>query len=135
MNSKEKGNIGHLAVSKKLTQLGLPVFTEIGDSSKVDLITIVNRKPIRIQVKYITPVKDRITVSLTKAGPNYRFKYDDEDFDVFAIYVPITDSVFFIPLKLISKVNEKSFTLRLKPARNNQKKNVHLASDYQDLTV
>lgn len=59
LHSKEKGNIGEMAVAKDLLRHRWEVFYELGDLSKVDLI--IHRKGIllRIQVKFVSAKKER----------------------------------------------------------------------------
>ena len=57
MHTKSKGNIGEARATVELMRLGLPVFRELGDSAKIDLITIVDKRLITIQVKYCNEKK------------------------------------------------------------------------------
>lgn len=133
MHSKEKGNIGHLSVAKELARLNLPVFTEVGDFSKTDLITIVNNKCIKIQVKYVTMLKSNIIhVYLTKSGPNYNFKYKEGDFDLFAIYIPQLDKICWIPFNYVNSKVGRTLTLAIGERKNKQTKGINFIDKWYD---
>ena len=95
MHSKQIGNIGETAVTLDLMKRGYPVFSEMGDSSKVDLITLVDHKPIKIQVKSYPIINDTIGLCLWSKGPGYKYFYKPDDFDVFAAYVQDLDIVLY----------------------------------------
>lgn len=121
MHSKIKGTIGELAVSKYLYELNLPVFLELGDTSKVDIITIVNDKPIRIQVKSFSSKNNRVDIAFKKSGPNYSFKYKETDFDYIATYIPDKNIILWIPSNLLQ--NKKSITIRFDKTNYSKKYN------------
>lgn len=130
MHSKRKGIIGELEVAAYLAKQNLPVFKELGDLSPVDLITIVERVPWRIQVKALTAVKGVVHVSSKKSGPNYSFTYQEEDVDVFAIYVLDTEIIFFVSSCELLKNSSSNF--RVTPTKNCQKKGIRYVGDYMD---
>lgn len=133
MHSKQKGNVGSTATILALQKLSWNVFVELGDYSKVDLIAEKDGKTIKIQVKYCKyqEKKGNYILSMKKSGPNgYRYTYQDQDLDVFSVYLPDEEKVVFIPKSKIAGVN--SFTLRKLLARNNQKK-CNQVDDFRDL--
>ena len=132
MHSKRKGNIGQTAVAKELTKLGYSVFVELGDISKIDLIAEKNGKILRIQCKAITSKKGKVSLPLSKSGPNYKFKYTKEMFDYFAVYVLDRDVVAFISSEEALK-NTNTINLRLDAPKNKQLKGVKLITDFQKL--
>jgi hypothetical protein len=132
-HSKQKGNIGQSATIKEIHKLGLNVFVELGDNSKVDLIVEKNGKLVTIQVKYSTEFEDRVVLPLRKAGPNgYRYSYTENDVDVFSVYLPSADKVIFVPSKLACQ-NNRMFTIRFKPSKNKQSKGIHLIGEFENL--
>jgi hypothetical protein len=130
MHSKAKGSLGEISAAAQLISEGYAVFTELGDLSRTDLIVLVDNKPIKVQVKARHLVNGVIHATASKAGPNYRFRYSKEDFDVFALYCIDTKDVFFVNASDVLK--QESFSLRVDDAKNRQKKGVHKASDYKD---
>lgn len=129
MHSKNKGNIGQLAVAKVLAQMGYSVFTEQGDISKIDLIAEKNGKLIRFQCKAISPRNGAIAIRFEKFGPNYKFKYESFMFDYFGVYDLLNDKVYVIPSTIISE-NPSGISLRIAPAKNNQSSLIRYCNDY-----
>jgi hypothetical protein len=129
MHSKRKGNIASFGVGLELTKLGYSVFTEEGDISKIDMIAEKDGKLIRIQIKGITPVDNKLILELTKSGPNYRFKYEIGQFDYFAIWDLEDHKAYLIPASVL-ETHSKSFILRKLPAKNNQTKNVNNSEEF-----
>lgn len=86
------------SVVKELHKLNLNVFSELGDLSKIDLIVETEKQLIKVQVKYARLKDQRINLSVRKSGPNgYRYNYTTSDVDMFAVYCPDTDTVYWIP--------------------------------------
>ena len=133
MHSKVKGTIGHLTIATELVKLGCEVFTELGDNSKVDLIALYKTKPIKIQVKAYTSDDNGSNVKIysTKSGPNYNFKYSEDDVDIFAVYVLDTNDIFYVPSKELCLQN-KLMCVRLKETKNGQKNKIRMIDDYKD---
>lgn len=130
MHSKQKGNIGFTATVLELQKNEFNVFSEIGDYSRVDIIAEKNGITKKIQVKYDTGDSGSITLNLVKSGPNgYRYTYNKNDVDWFAIYSPKTDKVYWLSVKDVENT-KKTFTLRLIPSKNKQKSGIHDASDF-----
>jgi hypothetical protein len=119
LHSKQKGNIGEMAVAKELMSYGWAVFTELGDLSKVDLIATKNEHIKRIQVKYVSESNGRVHASRRKRGPNYKFLYQETDFDLFAIYCPQVDAIAYLTSAEICSV-KTGLNLRLDKPLNNQ---------------
>lgn len=132
---KTKGNIAEAAVIYHLSKLGLPVFKELGDSSSVDLITLINKKPITIQVKYAEVTENNsISLNLRKTGPGgYVYYYKESDFDLFALYIANTEQVIWITSKE-ALVNRNNITFRLSHSKkNNQHNTTRMIEDYLNL--
>jgi hypothetical protein len=132
MHSKQKGNIGEAATSLYLLKKGYPVFKELGDLSKVDLITIVKDKCYKIQVKNIQKETNTGSVSFSvfKSGPNYSFRYKQTDVDIFAIYIQKIDQLVFLGWDDIK--DKGIFNIRFEKSLNNQNKNINWYENYKD---
>lgn len=101
MHTKEKGNIAELFIAQDLIKKGCAVFGEYGDLSRIDLIAVYNNRCIKIQVKLRTTDKEEgkfIRVERKKNGPGYSYKYQENDVDIFAVYVPDKNEVLYIPM-------------------------------------
>ena len=48
--------------------------------------------------------------------------------DIFGVYFPPTDSVYLIPIEAIPRFGGR---LRLEPTRNNQRRGIRMAADYE----
>jgi len=129
MHSKIKGNIGQFAASLALAQLGFSVFSEEGDISKIDLVAEKNGKLLRFQCKAITPVSGCLRLPLRKSGPGYKFTYQPDMFDYFAI-CDLSDGCVYAVKSDVLRKTVNTLTLRKQPSKNGQAKNVHAAADY-----
>ena len=132
MHSKVKGSLGELKTMAHILGLGYPVFFEYGDSSKVDLITIVDSKVVTIQVKAFKSSSGKVSITNRSSGPGYRYVYKDTDVDVFAVYVPDKDILLFINSKVLCSSENSSVTIRLEDSKNGQLKKVRKKEDYID---
>lgn len=134
MHSKTKGNIGEAQAIVELTKLGFNIFKELGDLSKIDLIAEKDGQLIRIQCKGVTPKNGALELTLKKSGPNYSFKYQENQFDFFAVCNLETYEIYWIPASVL-QTHSSLFSLRLNPSKNNQKYNVNSAADYKELNL
>ena len=132
MHSKQKGILGELKIAAHLAKLEIPVFSELGDLSRVDLIALINNKPIKIQVKACTSEDNKVHVYSRKSGPNYKFNYSLKDVDIFAVYVLDKDICFFVKSSEIV-ANKANVSFRLEATKNNQVRGVRYIEDYRDI--
>ena len=129
LHAKTKGNIGEMTIAKDLMLQNYAVFYELGDNSRIGLIAVKDDKLIKIQVKAYTSINgEYIEVRGTKSGPNYQFKYASTDINVFAIYMLDLDKIFYLSSKFLNEQN--TITIRFKPSKNSQIKNVHYYEEF-----
>jgi len=140
IHKKTTGASGEMYVAYDLLRQGYVVFKELGDNSHVDLIAIIDKQPIRIQVKTtnIKQISNKYHaagvafISTLKCGPNgYRYKYDIEEIDVFAIYVKDKNIVLYINAKEIG--DKRSFSIRFDKSKNAQSVNVNMYDKYLNI--
>jgi uncharacterized pyridoxamine 5'-phosphate oxidase family protein len=132
MNRSQQGTVGETRVMYELAKNGYPVFREISDTSKTDIITIVNGKCIRIQCKCInSDTKGAISIPLESRTSNT--VYTKDDFEILAVYVLFLDKLIFLNWKDIG--NTQTLTFRYKPGEGKQKnnKNIRLLDNFIDL--
>jgi hypothetical protein len=131
MHRKHLGTLGEVAVAKAIMAAGLHVFVEFGDLARVDLIALDPRdgRLYKIQVKTIHNRTGAIRVKRSKAGPNYTYTYQPEDFDILAIYLPGSDQIAYLK----SEELQRSITLRVDPAKNKQQRGIRWFHDYVSL--
>ena len=131
MHPKQLGICGELSIASSFAQKEYPVFKELGDLSKTDLIVLVKNKAIKVQVKArnVTESLGTIVIDSRKSGPNYKFRYSENDVDIFAVLVPKENIIFYVPANII--VSAKSGTpFRLTKAKRGHKKGVRYVEDY-----
>lgn len=131
VHTKVKGSLGELKVAADLVSQGYPVFTELGDNSKVDLIVLVDNVAIKMQVKCFASSDGVVSVYGQKAGPNYRFRYQHEHVDVFAIYVYDRDIILYIAASEV--VGHGRIKIRFEEPLNGQRSGIRWYHDYLSL--
>jgi hypothetical protein len=98
VHSKRKGSVGELAVALDLSKRGLAVFAEMsGDLSKTDLVLDYAGRLLRLQVKSREVSRGSLYLSLNSSGPGYSYTYDRKDVDIFALFHPTTERIFYVP--------------------------------------
>jgi Holliday junction resolvase-like predicted endonuclease len=127
--TKQKGDVAEAYVTYLLKLRGFNVLIPWGEDNRFDLVTEKKGVFKKVQVKYVSSKNGILEVPLRSAN-NYKIiHYSPQDIDIIAAYEPITNKVYFIPLKSVR--NRSSYKLRLVAAKNNQKKNISMASDYE----
>lgn len=131
MHAKQLGNLGELKVASDLVNQGYYVFTELGDICKADLIVMDETyTPIKVQVKARNTKNGSVAIKSSKAGPNYRFRYEAKHSDVYAIYLIDKDKFLYVNQQEL--LSYQTLTIRLEPAKNNQIQGLHFADEYSD---
>ena len=116
-----------------LIERGFNVSIPWGENIRYDLVSEKDGVFKRIQVKYVTPKDGRLVVFLRSANNWNTIKYILKDIDIMAAYDPKNDKIYFIPITMFS--NKSRVNLRLSAPKNNQKKNVIWASDFEGTSV
>lgn len=133
MHSKMKGALGEAVVAADLIRQEYQVFSEMGDLSKIDLIAVDKGYNLhKIQVKSYTSVNGKVEVFATKSGPNYQFRYEQHQVDVFAVYVLDKKLVLYIAAAELMQQN-KSLTIRLEKTKSGQVKGTNSFEKYLDI--
>lgn len=132
---KEKGDMGVVFAITRLTELGWSVCIPIKEHKKYDLIAEKDGICKTIQVRYTTPKNGKLEIKLANSWADRNGSHTTSrkygDFDVLAAFCPTTRIVYFVEDEDFN--NERSISLRLEPSKNNQKKNVRMASDFVNL--
>jgi len=133
MNAKEIGEIGVLAVAKKLAEKHIKVAFPLGDSARYDLILELSGRFARIQVKSIESNDGMFAVKLynksTRNGEVIAKRYLPGQIEALIAYNRSNDSIYILPPKMLK---QGQIFLRLEPTTNNQKKGIHWAKDYEN---
>jgi hypothetical protein len=127
--TKQKGDIAEAFITFFLKQNGFNVLIPWGEDIRYDLVTEKNGVFKRIQVKYVTPKNGVLEVAMRSSNNYNVIHYSSKDVDIIAAYSPRNNKVYFIPRDIIK--NKRVCKLRLLPTKNNQKKKVVSASDYE----
>ena len=131
MNTSQQGTIGETRVMYEIAKLSLPIFREISNTSKTDIITIINGKCIKIQCK-LTDSDINGTVQIPLISRTSKEVYSKRDFDVLAAYIPFLDKTVYLNWSDIG--DRECVTLRYQLKENKQKnsKLIRLVDAYTD---
>lgn len=127
--TKQKGDIAEAFVTYILKKNGFNVLIPWGEDNRYDLVAEKNGVFKRIQVKYVTPNNGTLGVSIRSSNNYNIIHYSKKEIDIIAAYNSKNSKVYFIPLN--STRNISSCRLRLRPAKNMQKKYIVMASKYE----
>jgi len=133
-HTKEKGDIGLLAVLLDLSLKGYKVFTSNSEHLPFDLIAYREGGIfLRIQVKYRKIRNGRIDItsrtSWADKNGSHDKPYNKNELDYFAVYCPDNDKCYYIGINDF----DKSFTLRFEDTRNNNITKIRFAKDYEEI--
>jgi len=130
MDKKNQGVVGQLRVAHQYQLFGYNIFFPFGDTQKYDLV--IEKEGIfkKVQVKTTLAKEGYIYVDARVIGHNLKgvkvYQPNATDFDILAVVEMKSQNVYAIPYD----GSQRQFTLRTAIAKNNQQKNVRLASDY-----
>lgn len=131
MNTKQTGDLSVAMALQKFLRLGKSVALPFGDRDRYDLILDDNGKLLKIQVKTGWEESGHIRFS-AKSVTTKNGEWSHQDYkgqiDAFVVYYPPLDKLYLVP---ISKCKSTSMNLQLAPTKNNQKKNVNFAADFE----
>lgn len=122
-----KGLIGELEFTSCLLKLGYTILKPINPNSSYDLVIEKDNVYSRVQIKYLTPRNGLLRVELDRPKKRNN-KYQERGVDAMGVFDSVHKSFYLIPINKIK--NKSEIWLRLEKAKNNQKKNLHLAESY-----
>jgi len=131
-HTKEKGDLGVLKAQVSLYEQGYLILQPVTEHAPYDLVAYKEGFFKRVQVKYKSIDKSgALTVhfrsSWADSHGTHMKAIDKSQIDIYCLYCPETDECYYLdPMEF-----DKSATLRVKTPKNNQTKNVKLASDYR----
>ena len=132
MHTKTKGKIAEMMISAKLMELGWKVLLPFGENNRYDLVAEKEGKFIRIQVKYVTPTKGILDINCKSSNNWSILRYTPNEIDFIAVFDSVNHNIYFIS---VSKLNLSSIKLRLDPPKNNQRRKIKYAKDFENLLV
>lgn len=135
-HTKDKGDIGMVVVLADLVRNNWIVSLPLQEHAPYDLVATKGSVIRRVQVKFRTEDKyGAIAVSLRNCWGNMKGtvrskRYSSEDVDTFAV----TNGNVIAYINMDELKRMETFTIRLRPAKNNQKVNCRFAEEYALLT-
>ena len=134
--TKQKGDIAEAMIMADLMQSGHKILLPFGEDWKFDMAIYNNGKFIRVQCKYDGGRVDGIVDIRCRSLNNWvTHKYTPLDIDYIAVYHKPSNRCYYMPSSLLGKNGRNQIYLRLKPAKNNQKKGILLAKDYMEFKL
>ncbi len=133
-NPNHKGNAAELAIAAEAARLGLTVLMPMTEHERFDLVLGIAGKLMRVQCKWGSFDGDTIQVRLTSSyhSPTRGYvtrTYSPGEIDLVAVYCDATKKSYLVPIERVAGLG--LFTLRLTPARNNQRAALNSAADYE----
>jgi hypothetical protein len=129
MESATRGNAAEAAVLAGLVKRGYEVLVPFGGGHPYDLaVDLGTAGVLRVQCKRAWPVNGCLNFNCrsTDHGRGRRPYFGRAD--VFGVYFPPNDSVYLVPLDRVAGFNGR---LRLEPTRNNQRRGITMAADFE----
>ena len=126
MNSRS-GNPGEAAVLNAFVQRRLSVLLPFGEGHPYDLVVAIENAFLRVQCK--TAWENRGCVVFNAYATDHgrgQVSYVGRA-DAFGVYFPPGDTVYVVPVG----ASRSEMRLRMDPARNNQRRRVRLAVEYE----
>jgi hypothetical protein len=133
MNTKRKGDIGVAGVLSSLLAQGFLVSVPWGDATAYDLVVDSGLGRLwRVQVK-LTGRRHNGALIIqtssitTKNGKRYKRIYGNDPIDFIIAYDALDQACYVLPRSVWVHLSGGQIFLRLQPAKNGQKKGVHVA--------
>jgi hypothetical protein len=132
MTTDQKGAIAETAIAHAATKLGIDVYRPVAEGGRYDLIFDLGCRLLRVQCKWASRRGDTVVVSTESsrrtADGFIRRCYTPDEIDAIAAYSLELDRCFLIPISRVA--NRPAIALRVAPCRNNQRRRVNWADDF-----
>ncbi len=133
LSTDRKGSIAEIMIAGTAVKLGIDVYKPVNDGTRCDLIFDLTGRLMRIQCKWAALNCDVLIIRCcrnrrTKDGLLRRV-YAADEVDAFAAYSGDLDRCYFLPSGMC--VGRAAIQLRVAPSRNNQRKGINWAEDYE----
>jgi hypothetical protein len=128
-----RGTIAEVAVILAAVKLDVPVFTPVNSGLRYDLVLDVGARLLRVQCKWALRHGEVVVVrarSCRRAAGGYvRRRYTADEIDALAAYCMEIDKCYLIPIEAMEGM--VAVQLRLGPTRNNQRRLIRWATEYE----
>src|SRR5262249_24567798 len=130
MKTNDKGNVSESKILSAFVDAGFLVSIPFGNGAPYDLIVDRGDKILKVQVKTGRLREGCILFAAQRINGHHgtrRFKYEDGEFDLFAIYCPDNGQIYLVPM--LGELAEGR--LRVCVTKNNQQQNVRWSTDFE----
>jgi hypothetical protein len=136
LTTNQKGAIAELAVMREAMRHGIEIYRPVVEGGRSDFILGFGSALVRVQCKWATRVGNVVAVRLHSSrrrtgGGHIRTSYSVQEIDVIAAYCAELDQCYYLPMALVA--DRRQISLRLAPAKNNQKAGLKWAQRYRDI--
>ena len=132
MTTDQKGAIAEACIAAAAAKLHIDVYRPIADGGRCDLILGVGSKLLRVQCKWASLLEDVVVVrcsTFRRTRDGYRTTtYSADEVDAIAAYCDALDRCFLIPIERVA--GHRALWLRIAPSRNNQRRRINWADDF-----
>ena len=131
--SDQKGAIAESAIACAAIKLDIGVYKPLFEGGRYDLIFDLGPRLTRVQCKWAVRRGDIVVVRCYRSRRNadglLNRSYTADEIDAFAAYNAELRTCYFLPLERFPR--RRSIQLRLERCRNNQKRGVNWAEEYE----
>jgi PD-(D/E)XK endonuclease len=132
LTTDQKDGIAEMGIAWHATMLGVDVYKPVTEGGRCDLIFDFGDRLWRVQCKWASRYDNVLVVrccSTRRAREGLRKRlYTADEIDVFAAYCAELDRCFFLPFERFGGKN--TIQLRLAPSRNNQRRGINWADEF-----
>lgn len=131
-NSSKIGSVGESIALAEFTKRGYNVSIPFSENCPYDLVVEKNGKLLKIQCKTTEHIKNNCMEFNICRSNGFTYKkerYTNDEIDFVFVYCLENDYMGLIPIYEANK--SSTFTIRLYLPKNNQKKGIHLYTDYE----
>jgi PD-(D/E)XK nuclease superfamily protein len=132
VTTDQKGAIAEACITALAIKLGIDVYKPVAEGGRYDLIFDLGSKLLRVQCKWAARRNETLVVSCQSArrcaDGFIRRTYTADEVDAIAAYNLELDRGFLIEIARVA--NRPAITLRIAPCRNNQRRRINWADDF-----
>jgi hypothetical protein len=127
-----RGAIAEAVIAAEVLKLGLDVYRPVSEGGRYDLVVDTGTRLLRVQCKSARLAGSVVDVAIrtTRLTPRgyVRTTYTAREIDGIAAYCPGKEQCYWLPIKDFD--GQAHVHLRLRPARNNQRRRLIWAADH-----
>jgi prevent-host-death family protein len=133
LSTNEKGAIAEAAIALEATRLGIEICRP-SLHARYDLVFDTGDALLRVQCKWASVEAETVMIrasgSWYSPGRGYvRSRYSSHEIDAIAAYCAELDQCYYVPIERLD--GQRSFQLRLRPAKNGQVAAIHFEADFR----